>query len=251
MKKRKAKLWYDDDKFWEIVAPVIFTPERIAATAKEIEQTVALLNAPSGSVFCDLCCGQGRHSLELAHRGFKVTAVDRTGPYLEAARKSAAAQGLDIEFIHEDTRRFCRPDSFDYVINMFTSFGYFEDPNDDRQVLVNIHKSLKNNGKFLIDILGKETLARIFCSRRWEEADGTVSLAEAKVCRNWTWIENRWIFFKGTERYEFNVSHRVYSAAELLALLMDCGFRCAEAYGDLSGAPYDNKAERLIVIAQK
>jgi SAM-dependent methyltransferase len=251
MQDTKAKPWYDNDKFWEIVAPVMFTPDRIAATGKEIEQTISLLKAPPGSRFCDLCCGQGRHSLELACRGFNVTAVDRTGPYLEVARESAAAQSLNIEFVHEDIRRFCMPDSFDYVINMFTSFGYFEDPDDDRQALVNIHKSLRNNGKFLIDVLGKETLARIFCARRWEEAGDIISLAEAKVCRNWTWIENRWLFVKGTERYEFNVSHRIYSAAELLSLLTDCGFRPAQAYGDLSGSPYDNKAERLIIVAQK
>ena len=64
-------------------------------------------------------------------------------------------------------RSFCRPEAFDVVLNMYSSLGYFEDIEEDKQVLKNIYRSLKNKGKLLIDLMGKEILARIFRERDW------------------------------------------------------------------------------------
>ena len=69
------------------------------------------------------------------------------------------------------------------------------------------------------------------------------------ICKNWTWIESRWILIRGRERREHTVAHRLYAAAELIALLDDCGFGKIQAYGALSAVPYDDKAERLVVRA--
>ncbi len=149
-------------------------------------------------------------------------------------------------------RNFCRPEAFDAAINLFTSFGYFEDPAEDRQVIANFFASLKPSGRLLMDMAGKEVLARVFRERDWqEEEDGTLFLEERRITRNWGWIENRWIAIRGERRVEFQLGHRLYSAVELTALLADVGFIDLSVYGSLAGAPYDHTAHRLVVLARK
>ena len=245
------KTWYEQDIFWEKWAPFLFSKEHWENAPEEVTSLVSLLKISPGASVLDLCCGPGRHSLELSRRGFSVVGVDRTQTYLEQARKQAETEGLEVEFIQEDMRRFCRPDTFDAVINVFTSFGYFEDIKDDELVIKNMHRSLKEGGAFLIDVMGKEVLARIFRERDWQETDGAIILEERKLSKNWSWIENRWIMLKNGKVEEFKFSFRPYSAVELTALLNNCGFNTIEVYGDLAGAPYDHKAKRLVVLAHK
>ena len=246
-----VKPWHEDDSFWDTWGALIFSEQRIKDAAGDVDKIIHLLNIARGAHVLDLGCGIGRHSLELARRGFKVASVDRTLSYLNRARKQAETEKLDIEFVHNDMRSFRQPESFDAVISMFTTFGYFEDIHDDRRVVENVFASLKPGGKYIIDTHGKETLARIFTENNWHEENGVLILEERKVTRNWSWMENRWIIIDGSKRTEFKVTHRLYSATELMALLASCGFAQVDAHGDLEGNPYDRTAKRLIVVARK
>ena len=248
---QEVKPWYEDDLFWETVAPVLFSERRWSDAPTEVEDVVSLLGISPGAKVLDLCCGVGRHSLELARRGFHVTGVDKTAAYLETARRQAKAEGLGIEFVQDDMRTFCRPDAFDAVVNLFTSFGYFEDLEDDRQVVMNLYRSLRGGGAFLLDLMGKEVLARVFQERHWHEEEGLIVLQEVAVSENWGWVENRWIIVQDGEKREFKISHRLYSAAELSALLRECGFDRVDVYGDVKGAPYDHMAKRLVAVAHR
>ncbi len=247
----QLKSWYEDDKFWETVSPILFGEKCWSSTTLQVDDVMRMLGVKPTATVLDLCCGLGRHSLELARRGFNVVGVDRTAFYLDKAREQAQREKLNVEFVKDDMRRFCRPDAFDVVINLYTSFGYFENPAEDRRVLVNTHSSLRAGGRLVMEMVGKEILARIFRERDWREEGGVMWLEERKVSKDWTWIDNRWILLQGDKRREFRVSHRLYSAAELTALLKDCGFRSVDIHGDLAGAPYDHTAERLVVVAHK
>lgn len=248
---QEMKPWHEQDAFWETVAPILFAQRRWSDAPAEVEQIVSLLGIGPGTHILDLCCGVGRHSLELARRGFHVTGVDRTRLYLDRASRQAEAEGLKIEFVQDDMRSFCRPDAFDVVINLFTSFSYFEDPEEDRQVLLNVYRSLKPGGVFLLEMMGKEILARIFRERDWHEENGVLILEERKLSKNWGWIESRWIMFKDNNRTELRLSHRLYSAVELTSLLTGCGFTHVDAYGGLAGSAYDHTATRLVIVAHR
>jgi SAM-dependent methyltransferase len=229
----------------------MFSERRWADTAGEVDSILKLLAPGLGAAVLDLCCGPGRHALEMSRRGFAVVGVDRTAGYLAEARKRAKAEGLKVEFVKQDMRRFCRPRAFDAAVNMYTSFGYFKNAGDDRRVLRNLHRSLKPGGKLLMELMGKEVLARVFRERNWHEERGVLFLQEAKISQGWSWIENRWIMIKGSRRTEFVVSHRLYSARELSDLLRASGFEKVRVYGDLSGAAYDQNAKRLVIVARK
>lgn len=247
----KKKPWYDQDNFWETFERVMFTPERLENTSAEVDNIIKLLDIQADAHILDLCCGIGRHTLELARRGFTVTGVDRTRPYLEKAKKHAGKENLAIEFIQSDMRQFQRPGAFDTALNLFTSFGYFDDPEDDRKVINNIYDSLKPGGKLLMEMMGKEVLARIFRERDWHEQDDFLILQERKLSRNWSWIDSHWIMIRDTQRFETTISHRLYSAIELSALLSDGGFTNIRVFGNLEGNEYDHQAKRLVVAAQK
>lgn len=243
--------WYEDDNFWEVLAPRLFGEKQLDETKQEVDQIISLLEIPLRSKILDLCCGQGRHSLELASKGFIITGVDRTLKYLEKAKSDANAKNLSVEFILDDMRHFKRLNYFDAVIIMYTSFGYFSNPIDNMQVLHNAYNSLKENGSLLIDLMGKEIVARIFSVRDCYELNGTTYIEERKVTNNWNWIENRWIMIKDNIKQEFRLSHWLYSANELSIMLNDAGFSFVKILGNLRGAPYNHTAQRLIALARK
>jgi hypothetical protein len=116
----------------------------------------------------------------------------------------------------------------------------------------NVHRSLVPGGAFVIELMGKEVLARIYQAREWAELDdGTLMLQERTITEDWSWMENRWIFIRDGVRIEYPFSHRIYSAAEIKGLLAECGFADLNACGDLGGASYDQTARRLVVVARK
>jgi len=247
----REKAWHEEDTFWKETLPVLFPDSRIQEAQKEVEQILTLTEIPAGAAVLDLCCGVGRHSLELARRGFRVTGVDRTKQYLDLAASEATAEALTLELIQQDMRTFCREERFDAVLNLFTSFGYFEDPRDDQRVVANIHASLRAGGVFVMQLMSKEVLARIFRPRDWYEQEGLLVLEERKVRQSWSWIESRWTLIREGRRVDLDLSHRLYSASELASLLRERGFEEVVAYGDFDGSPYDEKADRLVVLARK
>ena len=163
------------------------------------------------------------------------------------------AEGLKVEFIQSDALSFSRPATFDAAVSMFTSFGYFEDPEDDFKVLQILHAALRGSGRLLIDLNGKEVIARKFRDREWHQHDdGTLGLEERKVRNGWEWIDSRWILMgPGGKAWEGTISIRLYSGVELTALLERAGFSVVQLYGNLAGEPYNDSAERLIAVATK
>ena len=247
-----SKSWHDNDQFWAAWKSLMFPKSRFENTPAEVDQLLKLMKIKPGAHVLDLCCGPGRHTMELARRGFVVTGVDRTRAYLAEARRRARKEKLDIEFVLADMRKFRRARAFDAIINMFTAFGYFEKPSDDLRVLRNVYASLRPGGVFLMDIMGKERIAKIFNPRTWHrEPDGTIILEERWLEKDFSWIENLWTIIRKGRMKTYRVAHRLYSAVELKALLRRVGFDKVKAYGQLDGSRYDENATRLVLMARK
>jgi SAM-dependent methyltransferase len=244
-------VWHEQDHFWETMP--LFGAQSWEIAPREVDFVVSILGLEHGATVLDLPCGVGRHSLELARRGFRVTGVDRTAAYLQVAREKATAEELPVELLQADMRDFVRPEAYAAVINLYTSFGYFEDPADDRRVAENFYRSLEPGGALMMEMMGKEVLARIFVPRDWQELpDGSLFLQDRKVTADWSWIENRWILIKEGQRREFVVGHRIYDGAGLKALLLDVGFESVMLYGGKGEeTPYDCAAQRLVAVARK
>lgn len=248
---RDPPAWHQDEAFWEAVREFVFPPEKIDEASKQVEQLCSLLDLDAGMRVLDVPCGIGRHAVELAQRGIDVTAVDATATYLETAKSRAGDAGVDIEFVRGDMREFRRPESFDAVLNLYTSFGYFDDRADDERAARNFYESLKPGRPLLMHLTGKEILAREFRARTWVEQDGAYFIEEHEITDDWNRIENRWILVDDGNVEEFDVSHRLYSAYELSDLLEGVGFSDVSVYGDLAQAAYDHTADALVVVARR
>jgi SAM-dependent methyltransferase len=242
--------WYEDDAFWVAMSTALFDPDRLAGTAAEVDAVQDLTGMMAGMDVLDLCCGPGRHSIELARRGMKVTGVDRTRPYLRRARRKAEREGLDVTFLEQDMRQPLGERRFDVAINMFTSFGYFEAPSDDLRVAANLLRALRPGGVLLIDTIGKEILARGWQNRDWAELpEGGFLLQERRLSHGWSWIDNRWVLIRDGAVEEFTIGHRLYAASELAGLLRSVGFASVQVFGSLGGDPYDERCQRMVLVA--
>ena len=181
-----------------------------------------------------------------------MTGVDLSSFLLRKARERARAEGVHVEWVREDMHRFVRPDSFDLVVSLFTSFGYFESRDDDLAVLRNVHGSLRSGGALVIEIAGREALARGFQPTTSKElADGSLLVERHEVIDDWTRIRNHWIVIENGTATTFRFEVAIYSGQELKALLRKAGFANVHLYGAYDARAYGLKAERLVAIARK
>jgi SAM-dependent methyltransferase len=251
MKTARKKEWFDDDSFWRELYPVMFSERRIAEADEQVAKALALTK-PTGKSVLDLCCGPGRCSVSLAKRGFSVTGVDRTNYLLEKARARARAAHVKIEWVQEDMRDFVRPGSFALALSMFTSFGYFDDKREDMIVLENVYASLKPGGAFLIEVLGKERLAKVLQATTSSVLpDGTLMVERHEIFDDWTRVRNEWLLIRQGKVKSFKFHHTIYSGLELRDRMQRVGFVDVTLRGNLDGDEYGPNAERLIAIGRK
>lgn len=243
--------WFRNESFWKETYPFLF-PEKIFDESKEhVEDILKLVDIEVSSVL-DLCCGPGRCSMVLASKDYSVTGVDLSAFLLDKAKERSKSQNLKIEWVLEDMRRFVRPLSYDLVLNLFTSFGYFNDKNDDLVVLKNIFTSLRPGGALLIDVMGKERLAGIFQPAISDVLDdGTLIVQRPEIYDNWTRVKNDWTIIKGEHAKTFTFHHTIYSGQELKERMEKSGFENLKLYGSLDGSAYDSNAQRLVIIGFK
>jgi len=157
---------------------------------------------------------------------------------------------LPFQNVQEDIRSFVRPQTYRLVVSLFSSFGYFEDRTQDMRVLRNVYQSLEEEGVFLLDMMGKEALARRFQPALVHEVDDGATLFEkVTILNDWSRVRTEWVLLRGESVRRHTVALNLYSAQELKVDLKEAGFRNVAVYGDLAGNPYDAEATRLIAVA--
>jgi len=243
--------WYADESLWAETYPFMFPDSSFAAAIEHVDKIIELTGVQAGALL-DVGSGPGRYAVPFRKRGFTVTGVDITPFLMDKARAYAEAEGVEIELVAEDMRSFVRANEFDLAISMLTSFGYFDDDQEDLKVLRKIHASLKPGGVFVFDTIGKEVLARIFLDTNSKELpDGSLVVQRRQAINDWSQMENEWLLIKDGRVRTFRLRHWLYSGREFKQLLLAAGFSAVELHGDLEGRPYGPEAARLIAIGRK
>jgi 2-polyprenyl-3-methyl-5-hydroxy-6-metoxy-1,4-benzoquinol methylase len=243
--------WFSNEEFWEASFPFMFPEESFLDGHEQVEKILALGRISHGALL-DVGCGPGRHSVPFAERGFAVTAVDRNAFLLDRARTYAGRSGVEVSWVMEDMRDFCRPNTYHLAISVFTSFGYFDSQAENQRVLDNVAASLKRGGAFVMDLMGKEVVARRFAmTDSTEVEDVGMVVQRRRIVEDWRKIETDWILIRDSSAREFTMSVWLYSGEELRAMLDAAGFRRVELFGSLDGIPYDTEARRLVAVAEK
>lgn len=224
-----------------------------ARSKAEVDFVERVLELRPGSCVLDLCCGHGRHAIELARRGYQVTGVDLSARALRRARREAREEGLDVRWQRCDMREIDFQEEFDAVINMFTSFGYFDSEEEDRRVLECVGVALRPGGRFLIDFINRDRVIRFYQERDWRRApDGSILLEE----RRWNALEGRnsaeiTLIRPDGSRRRLRTVMRMYAATELAAMLASVGLTIRGVWGDFDGSELTLESVRVIVLAQK
>lgn len=231
-------------------------------TQQEVRQVLELTGVQPQDRILDLCCGQGRHSLALALRGFPhVVGLDRSRYLIRLARRRAAHLGLKtLQFREGDARKTrIQQNSFDLVMIMGNSFGYFEREEENIQVLKEVYRLLKPGGKLLLDITHGSWMKEHFSPKSWEWIN-----EDQLVCRerNLTKDNQRLVTREVVIHAEKGViadqfyAERLYSEEELLAFIKKAGFDSVVSHGNIiakstrENGDLGMMANRLLVTAK-
>jgi SAM-dependent methyltransferase len=240
--------WYEDEEFWRDNYEVMFSADAFRRAAEDIDHVLALTANEPRRVL-DLCCGPGRFTIPLAQKGLALTAVDLSPFLLDRARENARAAHVNAEFVQADMRSFVRPNSFDAVLSLYTSFGYFDDRRDDERVLANIYENLRPGGTTIIDVIVKELQGRRG-DRVTDLSDGATCVQRIQVVDDWTAVKAEWLVVRGDSARRYRFTHRLYSGFELRTAMEGAGFKVS-LFGDFGGTPYGPESLRLIAVGQK
>ena len=224
------------------------TPQRTEREIAGLREMVAL---PPGGAVLDLACGWGRHSVELARAGFRVTGLDLSETLLARARKRAAAAGVEVEFVRGDMREVPWTDRFDAVLLLYSSLGYFLSDEEDLRVLRGAARALRPDGVFVLETMHRDHIVGDYAARDWWETDDGMTVwverefdAVEGVSREWTrWSRGR----EGGEKYH---ELRVRTATEWDRLLRAAGLAPVDWYGDWELAPFIHTSEDLIAVCR-
>lgn len=228
-------------------------------TTAEVDLFTSALNMKKESVVLDLCCGQGRHALELARRGIvKVDGMDRSHFLITRAKASAKKDNLCVKFREGDARKLpYRDQKYDYVMLMGNSFGYFENANDDMSVLSEVFRVLKPKGKILIDVSDGEYVTNHYEPRSWEWIDADYFVCrERSLSADKSRLISREVITgskKGVVADQF-YAERLYSKKSIMNLLSKAGFKQVQAHANIETLSKRNQdlgmmARRIIVTA--
>lgn len=219
----------------------------------QVDQILALLDLRPPARVLDVCSGYGRHSVELARRGFDVTGVDISEMQVRQALQHAAAAAVTPRFVLGDVRALPVRGPFDAAINMFLSFGYFATDAESQAMLNHAGRALRRGGRLLIDFWNREREIRAFQPTVLDRRDDDILEIE-----DWTfdplggrlsWVNT--VIFPDGRREAWTQSIRAFTAAEVKAMLSDAGFNLIGLYGGLDGTPYDMDSEAAIFVAER
>ena len=223
-------------------------------TRREIDILMASLNLKPGDQILDLCCGQGRHSLELARRGFtNVVGIDRSRYLIRLAKKRATAERLSITFREGDARRPKLPESsLDAVCILGNSFGYFSKKKDDEKVLQSVSRLLKPSGNLFLDLTDGAWIKSNFEPRSWEWIDDHHFVCrERSLAADGERLISREVIVhdeSGVLADQF-YAERLYTRDSMQLLLDQLGYRNIRHHGEIESI--SNREQDLGMMARR
>lgn len=205
-----------------------------------VEPPAALLDVP---------CGNGRLSLELARRGYRLTGVDIAEEFIDEAKAAAAGEGLEVAFVLDDMRRPPGPATFDGVFCWGNSFGYLDDEGNVEFVQA-VRRAVRPGARFVLDAgaAAEALLPQLKEHQTYEVGDITMMIENRYDPRQGR-LHTRYTFSRDGQDDERVGSQRVYSCREICRMLEQGGFAVESLYGGLDRQPFGVGSHQLIVVA--
>lgn len=239
--------WFDEEYLH------VYGHRNLEAAGQEVDFAVQQLDLKKDERILDLCCGAGRHAVNLAGKGFdRVVGVDLSRVLLHKALELSRKSLIPVYFVQADMRKLPLVEDFDVVLSYFTSFGYFTSEAENEKVLRQIARILKPGGKFLLDhinldyqIAALEPYSERLLSNRWIIETRSIDSQQQRVNKEITIRYN-----DGTEK-QYRESVKMYTREQLQDKLERVGLEVLQVYGDYNGISFDRDTPRMILTGHK
>ena len=244
--------WYK--KIWTLD---IQNQSWVEDTIRQVDFLIEKLELNGSEKILDLACGFGRHSLELARRGFDVTGVDITPAYIDYATELVKKENLNARFICSDIREVDFENEFDVVLNMADgAVGYLEDDKENLKIFAVVSRALKSGGKHFMDIMNGDYATIHFPCKLWDAGEKCLTLSNFEWdAKTKTLIYGQLDFPYGEilpmpEMEEGNTI-RLYSLGEIEDIFKNLGMKVYKSFADFSGKPSSSSSIQLMVCSRK
>ena len=247
----RAQAWWEvffDDDYLRTVRPP--TPEQIIRQCDFIESRLGL---KAGAAVLDVGCGLGMQILELASRGYVGVGLDLSLPMLSRAAEEAQSRNLKLNFLHSDMREMSFDASFDAVICIGTTLGYFDDETN-RKILERLYRALKPGGVLLLEVVNRDHVISAQPNLIWFEGDGCVCMEESEFNFFASRLHvKRTVILDNGRQTETEYGLRLYSLHELGQILNGAGFRVSEVSGReaIPGVFFGHESPNILIVAER
>lgn len=249
MKKMKHEWWktFFDEHY------LAFWRKRISNTKEEVDFIEKVIPLRKSYKILDLCCGHGRHSLELAKRGYRVTGLDYSAYELGLARKAAKAMGGKATFLRGDARHLRFKKQFDVVLNLFTSALGYGPETDSKKIIEGVSQALRKGGYLLLDTMNACYIVRNYKPTAKEKA-GNLTRISKRIFDPLTFVNRETAVIKnkhGRIIKKTKTQARVFTYPEIRALLESVGLKPLKVFGSLIRKKFSVDSKRITVVAKK
>jgi len=223
----------------------ITTPEM---TRGEVDFLERALNIPAGAELLDIPCGNGRHAIELAARGYKMTGLDLSDEFIAEARE---ASPHPIRWVRDDMRSLPWDSTFDGAYCFGNSFGYLS-WDDSRRFLAAVARALKAGARFIVDTgMAAESILPSLARNRWFRLGDILMLSENRYYPDESRVDIDYTFVRGGQVETRPTSSYVFTVAELCRIHAEAGLNPVELLASTDGEVYQLGSPRLILISAK
>ena len=245
MNEKDDSAWYStwfDSPFYHI----LYQHRNHTEAEKAVNTLLTFAGVKKGSVIMDLCCGKGRHAILLEKAGNSVTGLDLSPANINHCK---TFENENLHFDVHDMREVYAKDKFDYVFNLFTSFGYFDDLGNE-QTLLAIKECLKRDGKVIIDFLNVIPVVKALPAQEVINLDGIEFNIHKYFDNNRIYKQIK--FTHEGQEYSFCEEVNALKLSDFERYFEHTGLKLVSVSGDYDGSAFnEHQSKRLILLAER
>lgn len=236
--------WFDRSEY-----ETVYAARNDSDAERMIHRIVDSTSLVPGATVLDVACGRGRHARAFARMGYRVTGIDLSPRAIETARRMAVQEDLDIDFEEGDMRVAPCRGCFDLVVNLFTSFGYFERDEDHQKSIDAMARSMKSDAWLVQDFMNVDRVVADLVPID-ERREGALRVVQRR------WVEGPRLVKEITLRQAaspdqvFTESVRLLRLKDFETMYRVAGLRLDRVFGDVDGTDFTPDSPRMIMIAR-